>query len=178
MKQFSELAPIAAFLIALYFSDIYTATLVLMAATALQIALMLITKQTISNMQWFVAISVLVFGGLTVFLHDERFIKLKPTIVYSVMAIAFWASAKFFNKNLMQAALGAALDAPAQIWQKINAQWVAFFAALAVANLFLAYNVSTTVWGWSKLAFVFITLGFGAWQLYSNRQYLREQKND
>jgi intracellular septation protein len=106
MKQFAEFFPIAAFLIALWAKDIYFATAVLMVATVFQLALLKITKHPITTMQWAVAGMVMVFGALTLGFHDERFIKIKPTVVYLAMAAAFFISNTFFKKNLVRATLG------------------------------------------------------------------------
>jgi intracellular septation protein len=175
MKQFAEFFPIAAFLIALWLKDIYVATGVLMAATVLQLALLKITQHPITTMQWAVAGMVMVFGALTLGLHDERFIKIKPTVVYLAMAAAFFVSNTFFKKNLVQATLGAALAPPDATWSKLNWLWIAMFVAMALINLFLAYTVTTEVWAWSKMAFFIITLVFVGAQIYALRAYLKQQ---
>jgi intracellular septation protein len=174
MKQFSELFPIAAFLLALYFKDIYVATGVLMAATALQIALLLVLKHTITTMQWAVAGMVFVFGALTLGFHDERFIKVKPTVVYLAMAVAFFVSNTVFKKNLVQASLGAALAPPPEIWKTLNTLWIVMFAVMAVINVVLAYTVSTEIWAWSKMGFVLVTMLFIGAQIYVLRSHLKK----
>jgi intracellular septation protein len=175
MKQFSEFFPIAAFLIALWAKDIYVATAVLMVATVLQLALLKITQHPITTMQWAVAGMVMVFGALTLGLHDERFIKVKPTVVYLAMAAAFFISNTFFKKNLVKAALGTALAPPETTWHRLNALWIAMFVAMAVVNIVLAYTVSTQVWAWSKMAFFLITMVFVGAQVYTLRAYLKQQ---
>ena len=175
MKQINELLPIAAFLIALWLKDIYFATAVLMAVTALQIVFSLLTKQLITSMQWGVAGVVMVFGALTLFFHDEQFIKLKPTIVYLAMAVAFYASERFFKKNFVKVMLSAALAPPEATWGKLNQAWVALFAVMAALNLLLAYNVPTHIWAWSKLGFAILTMVFVGAQIYTLRQYLKQQ---
>lgn len=174
MKQFSELFPIAAFLIALWLKDIYFATAVLMGATVLQIALLMALKHTITSMQWAITGMVLVFGALTLGFHDERFIKIKPTVVYLVMAAAFFVSNTAFNKNLVKAALGTALAPPETTWSKLNWLWIALFLAMALVNLILAYSVPTDVWAWSKLGFFIVTMVFVGAQVYVLRAYLKQ----
>lgn len=173
MKQFSELFPIAAFLVALYLKDVYVATAVLMAATAVQIALLLVLKHTITTMQWAVAGMVFVFGALTLGFHDERFIKIKPTVVYLAMAAAFFVSNTFFKKNLVQASLGAALTPPPATWKTLNSLWIAMFAAMAIINAVLAYTVSTEIWAWSKMGFFLATMVFVGGQIYVLRAHLK-----
>lgn len=175
MKQFAEFFPIAAFLIALWLKDIYFATAVLMVATALQLLLLKVTKHTITGMQWAVAGMVWIFGALTLGFHDERFIKIKPTVVYLAMAAAFFISNTFFKKNLVKAALGAALAPPEPTWNKLNTLWIVMFIAMALINLLLAYSASTEVWAWSKMGFFIVTLVFVGAQIYALRQYLKQQ---
>jgi intracellular septation protein len=175
MKQFSEFFPIAAFLIALWAKDIYFATAVLMVATVLQLALLKLTKHPITTMQWAVAGMVMVFGALTLGLHDERFIKIKPTVVYLAMAAAFFISNTFFKKNLVKAALGTALVPPEATWAKLNALWIAMFVGMAVVNWVLAQTVSTEVWAWSKMGFFVLTMVFVGAQVYALRAYLKQQ---
>ena len=174
MKQFAEFFPIAAFLIALWAKDIYFATAVLMVTTVLQLALLKATQHAITTMQWAVAGMVMVFGALTLGLHDERFIKIKPTVVYGAMAAAFFISNTFFNKNLVRATLGTALAPPESTWGKLNALWIAMFVAMGLINLVLAYAVSTEVWAWSKMAFFVATLVFVGAQIYTLREYLKQ----
>jgi intracellular septation protein len=173
MKQFSELFPIVAFLIALWLKDIYFATAVLMAATVLQLALLMLMKHTITPMQWAVTGMVLVFGALTLGFHDERFIKIKPTVVYLAMAAAFFISNSAFKKNLVKAALGTALSPPESTWNKLNWLWIGLFVAMATVNLILAYSVPTQVWAWSKLGFFIVTMVFVGGQVYALRTYLK-----
>jgi intracellular septation protein len=175
MKQFAEFFPIAAFLIALWAKDIYFATAVLMVATVFQLALLKITKHPITTMQWAVAGMVMVFGALTLGFHDERFIKIKPTVVYLAMAAAFFISNTFFKKNLVRATLGTALAPPEATWGKLNALWIVMFVAMALINLLLAYTVSTEVWAWSKMAFFIATMVFVGAQVYALRAYLKQQ---
>ncbi len=174
MKQFSELFPIAAFLIALWLKDIYFATAVLMGATVVQIALLMALKHTITSMQWAVTGMVLVFGALTLGFHDERFIKIKPTVVYLAMAAAFFISNTAFKKNLVKAALGTALAPPETTWSKLNGLWIALFVVMALINLILAYSVPTDVWAWSKLGFFIVTMVFVGAQVYVLRAYLKQ----
>jgi intracellular septation protein len=175
MKQFSEFFPIAAFLIALWAKDIYFATAILMAATVLQLVLLKLTKHPITTMQWAVAGMVMVFGALTLGFHDERFIKIKPTVVYLAMAAAFYISNRFFKKNLVRATLGAALVPPEATWGKLNTLWIAMFVGMAVVNLILAQTVSTEIWAWSKMAFLITTMLFVGGQIYVLRAYLKQQ---
>lgn len=176
MKQFLELLPIAAFLVSyLLFKDIYIATYCLIAATVLQLIILKLTRQKITSMQWISAGIALLFGGLTVLLRDETFIKIKPTIVYIASAAGFFISNYFFKKNLVKATLGMALNPPESTWVKLNILWILLFLVMAAANTVLAYTVTTEVWAWSKLFFAGVTMVFIGVQVYVLRAYLIQQ---
>ena len=106
MKPFLDFFPILLFFGAYKLYDIYTATAVLMAATVLQTAYVYQTQKRLEIMQKVTLVLVLGFGALTLGLHDERFIKWKPTVLYGAMtlglAYAFWVA----RKNVVRLLLG------------------------------------------------------------------------
>jgi intracellular septation protein len=122
------------------------ATLVVMVATLTQALLLKLRGKKIDLMLWISLALVVVLGGATIWFHNETFIKWKPTGLYWGMALVFWGSAQFFKKNLIQKMLGAELELPAFVWQNLNRAWVLFFATLGIANLYVAYNFSTSTW--------------------------------
>ena len=138
------------------------ATLVVIVATLAQIAFLLVTRRKIDLMLWISLALVTVLGGATVWFHNETFIKWKPSVLYWAMALVFWISQAAFGRNLLKAVMGEQLALPARIWQRLNLAWVAFFAAMGVLNLYVAYNYSTSAWvnfklfGILGLMFVFI----------------------
>ena len=99
MKFLFDLFPIILFFIAFKFADIYTATIVAMVATIGQILWVYYRHRKIDAMQWVSLVMILVFGSLTIFLHDKTFIQLKPTALYWLFAGALFVSAQFFQKN-------------------------------------------------------------------------------
>jgi hypothetical protein len=91
---------------------------------------------------------VVVFGGATLLLRDETFIKWKPTVLYWLFASTLFVSARFFGKNLIRAMLSQAqMNLPEPLWTKLNLAWAGFFAAMGVLNLWVAFNFSTDTWG-------------------------------
>ena len=127
-------------------APVLLATVVVIVATLAQIVVMKLRGKKIDMMLWISLGLVVVFGGATIWFHSETFIKWKPTVLYWAMGASFWISQTFFNKNLLQAMLGEQLQLPAQAWQRLNISWIAFFAAMGVLNLFVAYNFSTAAW--------------------------------
>jgi intracellular septation protein len=97
-------------------------------------------------MLWVTFALVVVLGGATIWFHNPNFIKWKPSVVYWFMGLAFWASQTLFHKNLLQTLLGAELQLPAQVWQRLNFAWIAFFALMGLLNLYVAYGYSMSTW--------------------------------
>ena len=127
-------------------APVLLATVVVIVATLAQIVVMKLRGRKIDMMLWISLALVVVFGGATIWFHNETFIKWKPTVLYWAMALAFWISNTFFGKNLLQAMIGAQLQLPALSWKRLNLSWIAFFIAMGVLNLLVAYNFSTDAW--------------------------------
>jgi len=89
---------------------------------------------------------ITVFGGATLLLHDETFIKWKPTILYWFFAAALLFSALVLKKNLMRSLLQEKMALPDFVWHRLNLSWSAFFALLGILNLYVAHNFSTAAW--------------------------------
>jgi len=122
------------------------ATIVVIPATAIQIAYLLAARKKVDLMLWVTFALVVVLGGATIWFHNPNFIKWKPSVVYWFMGLAFWVSQTLFHKNLLQTLLGAELQLPAQVWQRLNFAWVAFFALMGLLNLYVAYGYSMSTW--------------------------------
>ncbi len=164
MKFLTEFLPILAFFIAFKAFDIYIATGVAIVITLLQMLWLLWRKRPISKMQIFNFIVILVFGGLTIFLHDESFIKIKPTILYWSFALVLMISFYGFKKNLIESVMGKELeliaDNPKSIWAKINLSWVIYFTILGALNLYIANNYSQDIWVDFKLSTIGLLIVF------------------
>ena len=127
-------------------APVLLATLVVIVATTVQIAVMLATRRKVDLMLRITFVLVVVLGGATIWFHNPTFIKWKPSVFYWVMALAFWISQTFFRKNLLQAMLGEQLELPAVAWQRLNLAWIAFFGSMGLLNLYVAYNYSLSTW--------------------------------
>jgi intracellular septation protein len=119
-------------------------------------------------MLWVSFAIITVFGGATLLLHDETFIKFKPSALYWLFAVILLGSNLLFRKNLMRSLLQEKLALPHRVWDRLNLSWALFFAALGFLNLYVALNYSTDTWvnfklfGFTGLMFVFI-LAQGMW---------------
>ncbi len=127
-------------------APVLLATVVVIVATLAQIVVMKLRGKKIDMMLWISLALVVVFGGATIWFHNETFIKWKPTVLYWAMGLSFWISSTFFRKNLLQAMIGEQLHLPARAWQRLNVSWIGFFVAMGVLNLVVAFNFSTDTW--------------------------------
>lgn len=146
MKFFFDLFPVILFFLAYKLADIYIATGVAIAATFAQIGWLWWRGRKIDTMLWVSLVLITVFGGMTLALHDEEFIKWKPTVLYWLFATVLLGSALFLKKNLMRTLLAGQMDLPDAAWTQLNWSWIAFFAFMGGANLFVAFNFSTDAW--------------------------------
>ncbi len=165
MKQIAEFIPIALFFIVYqldgqnmsvagwtyHFDGIYSATAVLMIATVLQVIFTYaLTRRFEKRLMW-LASAVLVFGGATLFFHNQMFIQWKPTIFNWALALAFGLSQFIGDKNLMQRTLGSQIHLPRAVWTRLNLLWTANFFIVGGLNLVVAYGFSEATWVSYKL---------------------------
>lgn len=146
MKLLIDFFPILLFFGAYKFYDIYVATAVLMAATVLQTGLIYAIDRKLQAMQKITLLLILVFGTLTLALHDDRFIKWKPTVLYAAMAIALAVALWVMKKNYLKLLLGSQLELPDPVWMRLNVVWIVYCAFMAALNGYVAAFYSTEVW--------------------------------
>ena len=146
MKFLFDLFPVILFFIAFKLQGIYVATAVAIAATFAQIGWLWLRGRKIDVMLWVSLAIIVVFGSATLLLHDETFIKWKPTVLYWLFASVLSVSALVFRKNLIRSMLGEQIQLPDPAWSKLNFSWAAFFACMGVLNLYVAFNFPTDTW--------------------------------
>jgi intracellular septation protein len=127
-------------------APVLLATIVVVLATLAQVAVLALRGRKIDLMLWVSLALVVVMGGLTVWLHNETFIKWKPTLLYWVMGAAFALAPLLFGKNLLKLLLSEQLELPAPVWARLNLAWIAFFALMGLLNLWVAYRFATATW--------------------------------
>jgi intracellular septation protein len=152
---------------------IYAATGVFMVAVLLALTVAYIMTRRIEIMPLVTAVVVFIFGGLTLVLHDDTFIKLKPTIIYVLFGGALLAGLAM-GKPLLGLVFDSVFDLTDEGWRKLTWRWALFFLALAVLNEIVWRNFSTDVWVSFKLfGVVPLTFLFGAAQLPLLTKYAR-----
>ena len=146
MKFLFDLFPVILFFIAFKFAGIYVATGVAIAASIAQIGWLKLRRRKVDTMMWTSLIIIVVFGGATLLLHDETFIKWKPTVLYWCFAAALAGAQLFARKNLIQGLMHEQMQLPQAAWNRVNWSWTAFFAFMGAINLYVAFNYSLDAW--------------------------------
>jgi intracellular septation protein len=164
MKLLIDFFPIVLFFIAFKWQGIYVATATAIVATVVQLIWLRRRQGHIEPLQWTSLVVIVVFGGATLLLHNETFIKWKPSVLYWVMALALWGGQVFFKRNGIQLLMGAQVSLPPLIWQRLLHAWAVFFVLMGVLNLWVAYRFDTDTWvnfklfGGMGLMLVFVVL--------------------
>ena len=173
MRLLIDFFPIALFFVGYKLHDIYVATAVLMAATVVQTAIIYGIDRRLQTMQKVTLVLILVFGTLTLFLQDERFIKWKPTVMYAGMAIVLAAALWVWKKNFLQMLLGSQLKLPDGVWGRLTVAWVLYFVFMSAINAYVAAYFSTDAWVDFKLwGYIFPVMFLVGQGLYVSR-YLK-----
>lgn len=146
MKQFFEFIPLIIFFIVFKMVDIYAATGSLMVSMGVMLAFNYYKNGKVEKMHLITFVMVLVFGTLTLILHDDAFIKWKVTVVYILFSLALLVSQLFYKKPIIKQMLGKEISLPENIWNNLNIAWALFFAVLAVVNVYVAFSLSQEIW--------------------------------
>ncbi|MDB5987550.1 MAG: septation protein [Nevskia sp.] len=164
MDLLIDFIPALAFYAAYKLYDFYVATGVLIVVSLVMLLISWLRTRKLRKNQVFVAACAVVFGGLTLWLHDPEFLKLKLSLIYGVFCLALIGS-QFVGKRVLMERIGeSTIKLPPHIWRRLNLLWALFFAFCAGLNLFIARNYSDAVWvnfklyGFSIMIFVFLLL--------------------
>lgn len=177
MKLLFDLLPVVLFFVAFKLSGIYAATAIAIVASVLQIAWLKLSGRRIDGMQWASLAIITVFGGMTLLLHDEGFIKMKPTILYGVFAAALLVSRYAMRKNLIEAMMGKQIRLPGRIWDRLNLAWTGFFVAMAALNIFIAQTYPTETWvNFKVFGAMGLTIAFVIAQAVYLSRHMQEQE--
>ncbi len=182
MKFLFDFFPILLFFIAYKAKDIYWATGIAIAASVAQVAYTWFRHRRIEKMHWITLALISVFGGLTLILKDETFIKWKPTVLNWLFAVVFLGSQFIGKKSIAERMLGASFALDAHIWWRVNLSWVVFFVLLGAANLYVMFNYDTDTWVNFKLfGMMGLTIAFVLVQAALLSRYMKpddESAND
>lgn len=146
LKFFLDMAPLAAFFIGYKYADLFVATALIMAATIGALIITYVMEKKLALNPLITGGMVMVFGGLTLLLQDETFIKMKPTIINSLLSAVLIGGAVLYKKGLLRYLLEMAFEMPDRAWQILSLRWGLFFMFLAVLNEVIWRNFSTEFW--------------------------------
>jgi intracellular septation protein len=175
LKLALDLGPLVLFFFANSHYGIFVATATFMIAVLAALAVSYVLIRQLPIMPVVTAIIVVVFGGLTLVLHDATFIKVKPTIVYALFG-AVLIGGLVFNKPLLGVVFDSLFNLTDEGWRKLTLRWAIFFFVLAVLNEIVWRNTSTNVWVDFKVFGVLpLTFLFGALQMPLLKKYAVEE---
>ena len=145
MKFFFDFLPVIVFFVAFKVADIFVATGLAIAVTVAQIGWALARRRKIAPMQWASLAIIVIFGGATLILRDETFIKWKPSVLYWLSGLVFLGGLAF-RANFVRAVIGEGVILPQPIWTRLAIAWGVFFLFMGTLNLWVAYHYSTSTW--------------------------------
>ncbi len=175
LKLAFDLGPLALFFFANSRYGIFAATATFMVAVLAALAASYLMTRHLPIMPVVTAVIVLVLGGLTLILHNDVFIKIKPTILYALFG-AVLLGGLLFDKVFLGVLFDSLFHLTDEGWRKLTVRWVIFFFALAVLNEIVWRNTSTNVWVDFKVFGVMpLTLLFGALQYPLLQKYAAEE---
>lgn len=148
-KIFFDFFPLILFFIALKASDIYVATWVAIGASIFQIIWLTYRGKKIEVSAWLSLIIIVVFGGATIYLENEAFIKWKPTVLYWLFALILLGGKIIFKKNIIKKMMGSQIKMLDSAWAKMNLSWAFFFIAVGILNLYVAFSGHFTTEQWA-----------------------------
>jgi len=148
MQLLFDFLPVIAFFVGYKVSgnNIFVATAVLIVAVIVQTSVQWLRHRKVSTMALVSGGLVLVFGGLTLAIHDKQFIQWKVTIVNWLFAAAFLASQFFGERPIIQRIMGENVTLERPQWLRLSWAWVVYFIAMGALNLYVAYNFAENVW--------------------------------
>jgi len=172
-----DVGPLVVFFVANARFEIFTATAIFMAAVLVALAVSFALTRHLAIMPVVSLLIVLVFGSLTIALHDETFIKVKPTIIYLLFATTLFGG-YLFNKPLLAIVFDAAFHLTEEGWRKLTLRWATFFLVMAVLNELVWRTQTTQFWlGFKLLGAIPLTLLFAMLQYRLLMRYSSDQPN-
>lgn len=179
MKLLFDFFPILLFFITYKFFDIYYATSVAIAASFIQVGISWLKTKKFEPMHLLTLAIIVIFGGLTLYLKDEMFIKWKPTVINWLFGLAFLGSQLFSQKTFIERMMGASIVLPQAVWRRLNLTWTSFFILLGGINLFIVYHYDTATWVNFKLfGMLGLTFAFVLLQSFYLSKYMPEVKTE
>jgi intracellular septation protein len=144
MQLLADFFPLILFFLAFKWQGIMIATAVAIAASVVQIGWFW-SRRKVSAIHWISFAIIVVFGGATLLLQDDTFIKWKPTVLYAAFALILGGGKLLMGRDLLSHVLKG-MTLPAAVWTRVTWAWTGFFVAMAVANWYVAFHYPTETW--------------------------------
>jgi len=177
MKILFDFFPILLFFIVIKTHDVYVAITVASIATLIQMGLFWHKRQQFEKTHIISLVLIGVFSGIFIYLQSPENIKLKITLIAWLFAIVLLSSQYVSERNIIEKVLGKAMQAPSNIWKKLNLAWVSFFSLMGLINLYIIYNFDTGTWiNFKNFGVVGITVVFVVIQSIMMSKYITHQK--
>lgn len=175
MAMLFDFFPVLLFFLVFKVAGIYWATGVIIVASLLQVAVTWVRNRTVKPIHVITAVLVVVFGGLTLWIHDPLFIKWKPSAVYWLLG-AILVVSQWRGRPAIKRLLESQLSLPDFVWARLNGVWAAFFMVVGVVNIYVAYAFDTATWvNFKVFGLLGITLLFGIGQALYIARYLPKE---
>ncbi|TFW11481.1 septation protein A [Massilia arenosa] len=156
------------------------ATAVAILASILQVGYVLARRQKVDMMLWVSVIVIVVFGGATIYLHDDHFIKWKPTILNWIYAAVIAAAQLLFGKNIIREVMKEAIALPDEVWDRLSWLWIGFFTVAGAVNLLVAFVIfkdQTSSWvSFKAFGLPAMTFAFAIVQSLYVAKHIQEDK--
>lgn len=158
-------------------APIMWATMVAIVVTMLQVSYLLARGRRVDPMLWVSLAIIVIFGGATIWLHNETFIKWKPTVLYWLFGAVLVFSQAVLRKNLIRSMMQEQIALPDAVWRRLNLAWIGFLSVMGVINLYVAFNYPTETWVSFKLfGFMGLMLAFVFGQALLLSRYMKEEE--
>jgi len=180
LRRFAlDLGPLFVFFIAYRFLGIYSATAVFMVAVLIALALDYVFERKFSPVPIMTAVLVMIFGGLTLYLKNDIFIKMKPTALYSLFGLTLLGGL-WFNRLFLKYVLSLGFEMPDSAWRTLTLRYGIFFLGMACLNEIVWRNFSESAWVdfkvWGAIPLIFL---FSITQApFLMRHQIEEEKKD
>lgn len=176
-KALFDFLPLILFFIAFKLQGLYVATAVAIAAAFIQVLVSWLQHRRVEKMHLLTLGLLVVFGGATLLLQDETFVKWKPSVLNWLFGLAFLVTGVIGRRTLAERLMGKVLDMPRSLWVKLNFSWALFFVALGGANLYVAYEFSTEIWvNFKVFGILALSVLFLIMQFMFLSRYIRDQE--
>ena len=187
MKLLFDLFPLLIFFGAFKFYDIYTATAAAILATFIQIGAFWIKNRRFELMHVVTLVVITVFGGLTILLKDDIYIKWKPTVVNWLFSGVIVGMLAFTKKSALEYVMGKQISLPGEVWKNLNWAWAIFFLGLGALNLYVAFyynsdadpDIRTQTWvNFKVFGMLGLTMTFAIGQMFFLSKHIEMNEDD